>query len=278
MMKVDIFYSTAAGRALFFILERSKAFGAAARFLRTGASKCLIRGFIKRNNIDMTPYKGQSYASFADFFGRKKENVKYDPAPGTLISPCDGLLSVYEATPDMYVPMKGSVYGLTDLIPNGETAGLFAGGLCFVFRLEASDCHRFCCFDDGILAETHFVGGRLHSVQPAAHGRVPVLRLNRRWWSLLETEHFGTAVQIEVGAMLVGGVSFGVKDKRLERGADMGCFELAGSTVVLFVTSSVKERLGLLGRFASARDGQREVRVSMGEAIGTLTKEPKCGA
>lgn len=221
----------------------------------------------------MKPYDGQKYASFADFFARKRSDVYYVLDPDVLISPCDGLLSIYGVTEHFTVPIKGSIYTLTDIVPDEEIAELFQNGLCLVFRLEASDYHHFCCFDDGFLVETKHIPGQLHSVQPIAHYHVPVFRLNRRWWSVLETKHFGTAVQIEIGAMLVGGVSFSTEDSWFNRGDEMGCFELAGSTIILLLNSEVRKKLELHASITSAIDGKTEVRVHMGSAIGVLEDE-----
>lgn len=269
-MKADNFYKTAFGRTLFRILQKTGLFRLAAWSLRTRMSKHLIPGYIRKYDIDMKPYTGQSYGSFAEFFCRKKNVRDYVIEPNDLISPCDGLLSVYTVTGDLTIPMKGSVYALNDLVPDKEVNALFQNGLCLVFRLEASDYHHFCCFDDGVLLETEYVPGQLHSVQPIALRTVPVYRLNRRWWSIIETKHFGTAVQIEVGAMLVGGVSFSVTDKCFDRGDEMGHFELAGSTIILLLNSSVRQRLIFRESLIPSINEGKENRVKMGEQIGIL--------
>lgn len=221
----------------------------------------------------MKPFDGQNYTSFAEFFTRKRSDTHHVIDSDALISPCDGLLSIYGATEYLTIPMKGSTYTLTDLVPDREVAEIFRNGLCLVFRLEASDYHHFCCFDDGLLVETNHIPGQLHSVQPIAQYHVPVYRLNRRWWSVLETKHFGTAVQIEVGAMLVGGVSFSMESGWFNRGEELGCFELTGSTIVLLLRSDVRNRLVLNTSIIPAIDGKTEVRVQMGSAIGVLTDE-----
>ncbi|MCR4962550.1 MAG: phosphatidylserine decarboxylase [Firmicutes bacterium] len=254
-------------------LQKAGAFRLASRLLHSKASRALIPYYIKKNAIDMRPYAGQTYGSFAVFFARKRQEIRYAPEAAALISPCDGLLSVYRVTPDLTVPMKGSVYALADLLPDQKTVRRFGDGLCLVFRLEAADYHHFCCFDDGRLVETHFIPGQLHSVQPIACRQVPVFRLNRRWWSILETKNFGTAAQIEIGAMLVGGVSFALQGAAFHRGDDMGNFELAGSTIVLLLDSAVRRRLALLEPFMPALDGEKEVRVRIGAAIGMVKDE-----
>lgn len=269
-MNADFFYQTAPGRAAFQTLQKLGFFRLGAWFLHTRASRLMIGPYIRRNAIDMTPYGGQAYGSFAAFFSRTRGQTPFDTAPNVLISPCDGLLSVYGVTEDLTIPMKGSVYTLGDLAPDARVAEQFQNGLCLVFRLEASDYHHFCCFDDCRLAETHAIPGQLHSVQPIALRSVPVFRLNRRWWTVLETDHFGTAVQVEVGAMMVGGVAFSAGDAMRKRGSEMGCFTLAGSTIILLLNESVRRRLRFREALLPCVSGQNEVRVRMGAAIGTL--------
>ncbi len=272
-MKADVFYSTAPGRFLFKVLQKMGFLKLASWFLCTKTSRILIPGYIRKHNIDMKQFDGQGYKSFADFFARKRSSIHYVINPDVLISPCDGILSAYPVEENLSIPMKGSVYALSDLVPDPEIAELFQNGLCLVFRLEASDYHHFCCFDEGLLVETNHIPGQLHSVQPIAQYHVPVFRLNRRWWSVLETRNFGTAVQIEIGAMLVGGVSFSKKSGWVNRGEELGYFELAGSTIVLLLRSDVRRKLVLNSSISSAVEGRTEVRVQMGSAIGVLKDE-----
>ena len=270
-MGAEIFYTTAPGRLFFQGLQKAGAFRLISRLLQSRVSKCLIPGYIKSNGIDMGPFEGQSYSSFASFFARKRNSPQPFAADGrVLISPCDALLSVYDISPKLRLPMKGSVYELSDILPDRELSALFDGGLCLVFRLEAADYHHFCCFDDALFLGVNYISGQLHSVQPIAHRHFPVFRLNRRWWSVLETEHFGTAVQIEVGAMMVGGVTFSGKSPHLKRGEEMGNFELAGSTVILLLAPAVKEQLVFRSSVIPAMGGKEEVRIEMGSALGEL--------
>lgn len=271
-MKADFFYRSIPGRSILKVCQKSGAFRVAAWALRTPPSRRLIPRYIKRNGIDMTPYEGQRYRSYAEFFARSKASAAIESDPEELISPCDGLVSAYPVTPELEIPMKGSHYHLTDLLPSPELAENFCGGLCLVFRLEASDYHHFCCFDDARLLARGFIPGQLHSVQPIACDRVPVYRLNRRWWCLLETRNFGYAAQIEVGAMLVGGVRFAGPEGWMRRGDEMGNFELAGSTVLLLLGPEVRRRLAFFPPFTEAMEG-REVRTSMGERLGRLQDE-----
>lgn len=270
-MKSDFFYNNSLGRISIKILWQLGVFKLTAWFLRTKASKFLIPYYIKNNNVDMTPFEGQTYSSFAEFFARKKYNIQYVVNPNVLISPCDGNLSIYNITSELEIPMKGSHYAISDLIPDYKTSRNFRNGICFVFRIEASDYHHFCSFDDLYYTETHFISGKLHSVQPIACQSVPVYKLNRRWWTLLKTLHFGIVAQIEVGAMLVGDISRIKENEWLYRGSEMGNFELAGSTIILLFDSRTKEQLMLYPEFKLAYDEKSEIRVNMGDGIGELS-------
>lgn len=273
-MNVDFLYRTAFGRMMMKMLQRFGLFRFAAWYLRTGASKIWIPRYIKKHKIDMRWYPKQTYDSFADFFARKKDGICFASNPKALISPCDGLLSVYPIREDMKLPLKGSMYRMMDLIPDREIAEKFRGGLCLIFRLQASDYHYFCAFDDCKVQETHFIPGQLHSVQPIACETVPVYRLNRRWWSLINSAAFGQVVQIEIGAMLVGGVSFrpGIGGM-LQRGDEMGNFELAGSTIILMLNAEAGRQLELMLPCRMAVGGGIEIPVKMGEGIGILHNE-----
>ena len=269
-MSIDFLYQKTMGRFLMKLIMRTGMFRVGSWFLKTNISRMLIPGYIARHEMDMTPFAGQRYDSFAAFFARSKNTSHYVANPEVLVSPCDGLLTVFPISGEMIIPMKGSRYRLVDLIPHQELAEGYRDGLCLVFRLQADDYHHFCCFDDANLVETHYIPGELHSVQPIACEAVPVYRLNRRWWSILETVHFETVIQIEVGAMMVGGVTFAKERGWFCHGDEMGNFELAGSTVILLLSPSAKERLELFPPYMMTFGGVAETSVTLGEGIGVL--------
>lgn len=274
-MNIDFLYKNVFGRLLMKILQKAGLIKVSAWFLQTRISRIMIPHYVKKHKIKMREFEGQVYDSFASFFARSKTTSNYVINSDGLISPCDGLLTVYPITEDLEILMKGSRYRLKDLIPDVAAADHFHDGLCMVFRLRAEDYHHFCCFDDSELLETHFIPGKLHSVQPIACEKIPVYRLNRRWWSLLRTVHFGTVAQIEVGAMMVGGVTFAKKTGYLSRGEEMGNFELAGSTILLLFDASVRSNLILQSVFGMTMNGKIEIPVAMGEEIGILQTAEK---
>lgn len=268
---VEKAYTTRRGRFLFGALYYTGMLKVAGLFVRSPLSRGMIKRFVKKNNIDMSPYAGQSFSSFARFFARQK-TTSFDERPGTLISPCDGCLSVYAIGEDARFSVKGMRYSVSDLITDPEKAKRYEGGLCLVFRLRETDYHRFCFIDDGYEEENVFVRGRLHSVQPIALEHEEVYRVNRRKWTTLRTAHFGNVGVCAVGAVLVGGIVFEKENESFVKGEEMGRFELRGSTVVFFFE---KGRVALREDLAAIAGSEEEIEVRLGERIGDAagTKE-----
>lgn len=263
---VHFLYSTRSGRMMLKGIQQTGALTIAEWFMGTGISKPLIKRYIKRNGIDMSPFYNQKFRNFQDFFARRRPNVPVDPASSHLISPCDGWLSVYPIETGSRFCIKGSYYSVSDLVQNERAPELFLGGLCLVFRLTPSDYHRYCFIDNGYQGKNHFINGTLHSVQPIACERVPVYRLNRRMWTLMETENFGTVAQIAVGALLVGGIVNDFENSFFRKGEEMGHFELAGSTIVLLFQENKIELLSEIRNYCTT---DNEYRVFQGQQIGS---------
>lgn len=143
-MKADFLYNNAFGRGLLKAIQFCGGFKLAAYFVKSPASRFMIKRFISNNNIDMQPYAGQKYKSFAEFFARKKDIEPINAQPNEIISPCDGLLSYYRIDKNSVFSIKGSKYRICDILPDKELADIFSGGLCLILRLEATDYHHFC--------------------------------------------------------------------------------------------------------------------------------------
>lgn len=263
---VAFLYGTKLGRVLLWLLLRGNYSGIAAWLFRRRISALFIPSFVKKHGIDMSPWQGQKFRSFADFFIRKKD-VPFDADPAHLISPCDSWLSVYPVGADAAFVIKGSRYRVADLLAGDEEnrAADFTGGTCLVFRLCPTDYHRYLYIDDGFQGKNHFVKGELHSVQPVCAERYPIYTLNRRLWTPLETEHFGRVIQTEIGALVVGGIVNYHEDVRMKKGDEMGRFEFAGSTITMLFQ---KDRIALLPQVAAATADGAEYKVRAGQQIG----------
>lgn len=272
---VRFLYGTAVGRTL---LKGVRKFGldrVAVRFLCSPLSKHIIPSYIRKNQIPMDLYEAGPYPTFRDFFLREKKERLVDLEPTHLVSPCDGWLSVYPIEANSSFAIKGSRYRLCDLLLDPVLGKRYHGGTCLVFRLCASDYHHYCYMDDGRLERTCYIEGELHSVQPIACETYPVFTLNRRAWSLLETEHFGPVIQTEIGALVVGGIVNEARTTPFRRGEEKGRFELSGSTIVLLLEQG---RAQLLPWVLEAAANGEEARVTLGQWIGTQIKPGAPGA
>ena len=81
----------------------------------------------------------------------------------------------------------------------------------------------------------------------------------------METKHFGTAVQMEVGALLVGKISNHHRCGTFSRGTEKGCFLYGGSTIIVLLA---KDRAVLTDEWAHIAGTGEEIPVRMGDVIG----------
>lgn len=287
-------YGTRFGRALLHAALALRVPAILGAFLRTPLSALYIKPFVRKKGIDMTGFEGMHFRSFNDFFTRKKA-ITVDAAPTHFIAPADSLLSVYPVTGDARFHIKGFDYSLQDFfeparfgIQGAAAASLtkqFEGGTCLVFRLCATDYHRYCYVDsgrhEGEEGKNHFIPGSLYSVQPLAAEHFALYTKNRRSWTLLETAHFGKVAQIEIGAFSVGGIvnhkgsdaqatAHDTVGDTFSKGEEKGYFDLHGSTIALLVQKDV---LTLLPEIQAARAQGCEYRVKIGECIGAAAAE-----
>ena len=259
----------------------------AGAFLSSPLSRPLIPGFIKNNGIDLSECKGTDFRSFNDCFTRKlKEELRpADMDPASLISPCDGLLSAYRITDGLVVPVKQSIYSVADLLGVGsgseppfvkDLAESFDGGLCLVFRLQVQNYHRYVFFDSGLAYKPYAIAGKLHTVRPIALRSVPVFTENAREITVIESNGFGRAAQIEVGALMVGKIDNyplkyeddpgGIKMVSVQKNAEKGRFLFGGSTIILLLAN---DRADGLSEALRATSQGLETPVLLGQKIGS---------
>ena len=260
-------YHTSFGRLVLKPLSSRTVSKLCGRFLDSGASKPLIAPFVKKHKIDLNDYQCDGFKCFNDFFTRKiKEGLRpIDYDPGALISPCDGLLSVYNITDGTVIPVKQSCYTVSSLLAGDAAANEYQDGLCLVFRLCVDHYHRYCHIDDGEVLKSAFISGRLHTVRPIALAEVPVFIENCREYTVIRTENFGEIAQIEVGAMLVGKIKNHRGDVNVQRGEEKGMFLYGGSTVILLLPHG---KATLSSKLLNAMESGEEIPVKMGERIG----------
>jgi phosphatidylserine decarboxylase len=270
-LMIRFLYGTTPGRAILRLLVRPTVSRKVGKFLDSRFSRCLVPLFIKKHHIDMKDYEDRLYVSFNDFFTRKRCVERIDITPKHLISPCDGYLSVYPVEENLTYRIKHVEYSLERLVNSRDLAEQFAGGTCLIFRLTPQDYHRYCYVCDGIRTESGAIGGCLHCVRPAAYTSVPVFVENSREYIVLSTPAFGTVVQMEVGALLVGKIHNLRSNSRIFQGQEKGYFEFGGSTILVLVK---KDRLELSEDVAKQTGNGKEMKICLGETVGVTRNVP----
>lgn len=271
---LQFLYGTIPGRFLLKPLTSPQLSKLCGRFLDSGYSSFLIAPFVRRNHIQVCDYEMEGIRSFNDFFSRKIKtgkrpiNMEFDK----MIAPCDGLLSVWKIKEDTVLPIKQSRYSLSSLLQSEKLAKHYKGGYCLVFRLCVNHYHRYCYVDSGKKSRNIFIPGRLHTVRPIALRQIPVFTENSREYTAIKSQKFGTLIQMEVGAMLVGrivnhegrGVAF--------RGREKGYFQYGGSTIIVLAEP---ERVQIRKDILQNSEFGEETPVIMGEVIGYVSETRK---
>ena len=267
---VRFLYNTAFGRLCLKIVKRRWLSRLCGKYLDSRLSKHLINGFVKKNDIDLSQYYADDFKCFNDCFCRQIRDgfrpVEADPR--ALVSPCDGLLTVYDITDGVVLPVKQSKYTVASLLRNEALAEKFRDGVCLVFRLCVDNYHRYCYFDSGKKEGNVFIHGFLHTVRPTALETLPVFTENCREYTLMHTDNFGDAVQIEVGAMLVGKIDNYHEAFEFKRGEEKGRFLYGGSTVILLLE---KDKAAVDEKFMI--NSGEELPVVMGQRIGSAVAD-----
>ncbi len=269
MSFLNFLYENRVGRILLRPLVSKPVSDLSGELLDSRFSKILIGPFVRSNDIKVDDYQLDNINSFNDFFCRRiKGNLRpIDQDNNSLIAPCDGLLSAYRITDDLVLSVKQSEYNISRLLKDRKLASTFDGGYALVFRLCVNHYHRYVYFDSGKKYRDRNVKGVYHTVRPVALHIRPVFIENARKYSVIDTENFGRAIQMEVGAMLVGRI---VNERplagRVLRGVEKGHFEYGGSTIILLLS---KGQVELRKDLKDTLNKNVEIPVAMGEAIGS---------
>lgn len=260
-------YGTPVGRVLVKLMIRPRVSRAAGWLLDRRISALAVGPFIRRNRISMADFEERKFTSFNDFFTRRLKPGRrpVDREACHLIAPCDSKLTVYPIEPDSRFWVKGTEYTLGGLLQNEALARNFLGGTLLLFRLTVGDYHRYAYPDDGFIGQGVHIQGVYHTVNPAAASRYPIYRENTREYALLKSENFGTILQMEVGAAMVGRIVNGPGERQVVRGEEKGRFEFGGSTVILLLQ---KDAAALDADIVQNTREDVETVVQLGQRIG----------
>jgi phosphatidylserine decarboxylase len=189
------------------------------------------------------------FVSLRDCFTRElAEGARpIDTTPGTVVSPCDGLVvasgPIWDTT---LIQAKGHTYTLEELLGDPALVARHRNGSYVTLRLTAAMYHRFHAPGDGTVEDVWFVPGDAWNVNPATLARVErVYCRNTRAIVPMRLSAPATMVTlVPVGAVLVSSIHLAFSAAplreaglipcraRVTRGQQIGHFE-QGSTIVV---------------------------------------------
>jgi len=247
-----------------------------------GPLRLAMRAFAARYGIDLSECPPlERYRTFGEFFARPLLPGCRPVAPGAevVVSPVDAVVSECGLSlGGKLVQAKGLDYSAEALLADAGLARRLAGGAWATLYLSPRDYHRIHFPLGGTVTGWRYAPGTLWPVNQASVGNVPGLfARNERLVTVMETP-LGICAVVAVGATIVGRVrafydgAVPVTNRAgarlqahdypaplpVEKGAELGAFEM-GSTVILLFEPG---RVALAPRLVPGE------RVRVGEPIG----------
>jgi len=231
----------------------------------------LIRGFLKMYSVDMSEAAQSdplAYASFNEFFTRalQPQQRPIAHAADAIVSPVDGTVSQCgPLNADSLLQAKGQNYSLATLLAKAGMAQRYLGGEFICLYLAPHNYHRIHMPVTGTLREALYVPGELFSVNAATARAVPRLfARNERVVCDFDSSAGGLAVVL-VGALFVGSIEtvwageinppparrLGTRPiarsrgLALERGAELGRFNMGSTVIMIFEPGKIRWTPGL---------------------------------
>lgn len=256
-----------------------------ARLETPWVKNLIIKNVVRKYGVNLSEAAEsdpEQYPSFNAFFTRalKPEARPIDPDRDALVSPVDGKVSqTSNINSGTLIQAKGFDYALDSLVAGHQpSTEYFKDGLFTTIYLSPKDYHRIHMPIAGRLTEMIFVPGSLFSVSEATTQLVPNLfARNERLICLFETA-VGPMAVILVGAIFVGSMEtvwageikpkskqpthwqYGDQDIYLEKGEELGRFNMGSTVILLFGEACVKWSAQL----------EEGCTVRLGESIATL--------
>ncbi len=236
---------------------------AATRVRTPWFKNVFTRTFLRLFSVDMTEAVETDpgrYGSFNEFFTRalRPDARPIDADPDAIVSPVDGAVSECGTIErNRLLQAKGRDYTLDDLLAGQSWAERFEGGMFATVYLAPFNYHRIHMAVRGTLLDTVYVPGRLFSVNTATARLVPRLfARNERVLTLFDSE-FGRFALVMVGALNVGSMAtvwagditpavqravthIPGPALTLEKGAELGRFNMGSTVILLFEPGRVR--------------------------------------
>lgn len=203
----------------------------------------------------------KSYSTFNEFFTRELKPDLRPLSDAKIVSPVDGTISQFGDIKDgLLLQAKGMKYSLDKLLgENSNRTAKYENGQFITIYLSPRDYHRIHMPCSGTLVEQTHIPGRLFSVAKHTVNTVKgIFARNERVIASFDTEH-GPMAMILVGAINVAAIetvwyglitppkgetvtskSYNGKDIALEKGKEMGRFNMGSTVILLFENGALK--------------------------------------
>ncbi len=203
----------------------------------------------------------KSYQTFNEFFTRGLKPELRPISPNKIVSPVDGTISQSgKITNSSLLQAKGISYSLEKLLGgNNNQSSQFENGQFITIYLSPRDYHRIHMPCSGKLTRQTHIPGRLFSVAKHTVNTIKgIFARNERVVTIFETD-YGPMAMILVGAINVAAIetvwaglitpphgksittkNYSDQDIKLEKGQEMGRFNMGSTVILLFVEGAPK--------------------------------------
>lgn len=241
----------------------SRAAGAMARSrMPAGLHRAAMRTFARRFRLEMeeAEHSFEGYATFAEFFARGLKPGRRPLAPGerVLVSPVDGAVSqVGYLEGDLCLQAKGIHFPAGALLGDEASAHKFAGGAFATIYLSPRDYHRIHAPLGGQILGYSYRPGEFWPVNAIlVRNKQALFCLNERLVTFLMTPA-GLCALVAVGATCVSRIHAAYDEVithtgrparvhryerpiPVEKGAELGRFEMGSTVILLFEPGRVR--------------------------------------
>ncbi len=242
-----------------------------------------MRLFAKQYNVNLDEAAEpiESFHNFSAFFTRrlKPGQRQIDASPSAVVSPCDGKISQMGAIDSgRCLQAKGIWFSVDQLLGDARVALEFEQGSFITIYLSPRDYHRFHAPLDAKVTGYHYLPGEFWPVNPSSvRTKEALFAINERLVVNLETV-MGKIAYIAVGATCVSRIQAAFDDvtthsggKRtqvsyskplsLEKGAEVGLFEMGSTVILLFQKNRMHFDTQL----------KAETNLQLGQRLGTFS-------
>ncbi|ATB48049.1 archaetidylserine decarboxylase [Corallococcus macrosporus] len=241
-----------------------------------------MRAFAKAYDVDMeeAEHSFDHYPTFAQFFtrGLKPGLRPVDAGEKVVVSPVDGRVSqVGYSDQGRCLQAKGIEYTVDELLRDAEAARPFHGGAWTTIYLSPRDYHRIHAPLGGTITGYAYIPGEFWPVNPASvKNKQALFCVNERLVTYLDTVA-GKCAVVKVGATCVSRIKAAYDEvtthtgqpgkvhrydaaKTVEKGGELGRFEMGSTVILLFEPKRVIWDDSL----------QEEAVVRLGKRIGVI--------